>query len=72
MDAGAVSCTAHRSATEPGKAIRAIPANRSFQWSNLPAGALMNRRGLPAYPFRTDAWPLMPHQSTGSYEVDAK
>ncbi len=48
------------------------PVAARYGWSNLPAGVLMNRRGLPAYPFRTDAWPLTPHQSTGSYEVDAK
>ncbi len=30
----------------------------------------MNRRELPAYPFRTDRWPLVPHQSTGAYEVE--
>jgi hypothetical protein len=29
----------------------------------------MNARELPAYPFRTDTWPLTPHQSTGSYQV---
>ena len=40
-----------------------------YGWSNLPAGGLMNSRELPAYPFRTDTWPLTPHQSTGSYEV---
>ena len=27
----------------------------------------MNGRELPAYPFRTDGWPMTPHQSTGSY-----
>ncbi|MEK6238006.1 MAG: sialate O-acetylesterase [Planctomycetales bacterium] len=45
------------------------PVAVRYGWSNLPAGGLMNRRELPAYPFRTDAWPLTPHQSTGSYEV---
>jgi hypothetical protein len=29
----------------------------------------MNGRELPAYPFRTDDWPLVPHQSTGEYRV---
>jgi sialate O-acetylesterase len=45
------------------------PVAARYGWSNLPAGGLMNRRELPAYPFRTDSWPLTPHQSTGSYEV---
>ena len=36
----------------------------------LPHGTLINFRELPAYPFRTDTWPLTPHQSTGSYEVE--
>jgi sialate O-acetylesterase len=48
----------------------AEPVAVRYAWSNLPAGALMNRRELPAYPFRTDTWPLVPHQSTGAYEVD--
>jgi hypothetical protein len=29
----------------------------------------MNGRELPAYPFRSDKWPLVPHQSTGEYQV---
>lgn len=45
------------------------PVTVRYGWSNLPAGGLMNSRELPAYPFRTDTWPLTPHQSTGSYEV---
>jgi len=44
------------------------PVAVRYAWSNLPAGGLMNARELPACPFRTDAWPLTPHQSTGSYE----
>jgi len=40
-----------------------------YAWSNLPLGSLMNGRELPAYPFRTDDWPLVPHQSTGEYRV---
>ena len=46
------------------------PVAVRYGWSNLPAGGLMNFRQLPAYPFRTDNWPLTPHQSTGSYQVD--
>ena len=46
------------------------PVAVRYAWSNLPLGSLMNGRELPAYPFRTDAWPLVPHQSTGEYKVD--
>ena len=46
------------------------PVAVRYGWSNLPAGGLMNGRELPAYPFRTDTWPMVPHQSTGAYEVD--
>jgi len=45
------------------------PAAVRYGWSNLPTGSLMNARELPAYPFRTDTWPLVPHQSTGEYRV---
>ena len=48
------------------------PVAVRYGWSNLPAGGLMNARELPAYPFRTDTWPLTPHQSTGSYQVEKK
>ena len=41
-----------------------------YGWSNLPLGGLMNGRELPAYPFRSDNWPMVPHQSAGAYEVD--
>ena len=44
------------------------PVAVRYAWSNLPCGGLMNARELPAYPFRSDDWPLTPHQSTGSYE----
>ncbi len=44
------------------------PVAARYAWSNLPLGSLMNGRELPAYPFRTDAWPLRPHRSEGSYE----
>ena len=47
------------------------PVAVRYGWSNLPAGGLMNARELPAYPFRTDDWPMTPHQSTGSYNVNA-
>mgnify|MGYP002636170565 FL=1 len=49
----------------------AEPVAVRYGWSNLPAGGLMNARELPAYPFRTDDWPMTPHQSTGSYDVNA-
>ena len=42
------------------------PVAVRYAFSNLPMGGLMNARELPAYPFRTDEWPLTPHQSTGS------
>jgi sialate O-acetylesterase len=45
------------------------PVAVRYAWSNLPMGGLMNGRELPAYPFRTDSWPLVPHQSTGEYRV---
>ena len=45
------------------------PVAARYAWSNLPLGSLMNFRELPAYPFRTDDWPLVPHQSTGEYRV---
>ncbi len=43
------------------------PVAVRYAQSNLPIGGLMNNMELPAYPFRTDDWPLTPHQSTGSY-----
>ena len=46
------------------------PVAVRYGWSNLPMGGLMNSRELPAYPFRTDTWPLVPHQSTGEYVVE--
>ena len=46
------------------------PVAVRYAWSNLPIGGLENSRQLPAYPFRTDTWPLTPHQSTGEYQID--
>ena len=43
------------------------PVAVRYAFSNLPIGGLMNARELPAYPFRSDNWPMTPHQSTGSY-----
>ena len=37
--------------------------------SNLPIGSLMNGRELPAYPFRTDDWPIKPHHGEAVYQV---
>jgi len=48
------------------------PVAVRYAWSNLPTGGLMNFRELPAYPFRSDIWPLVPHQSTGAYRVQAE
>jgi sialate O-acetylesterase len=45
------------------------PVATRYAWSNLPLGSLMNLRELPAYPFRTDEWPLVPHQSIGEYRI---
>ena len=46
------------------------PVAVRYAWSNLPMGGLMNARELPAYPFRNDSWPLVPHQSKGEYRVE--
>jgi sialate O-acetylesterase len=46
------------------------PVAVRYSWSNLPVGRLMNSKEIAAYPFRTDTWPLVPHQSTGEYRVD--
>lgn len=43
------------------------PVAVRYAFSNLPIGGLMNAREIPAYPFRSDDWPMTPHQSTGSY-----
>ncbi len=47
----------------------AVPAPVAvrYAWSNLPLGTLMNGKELPAYPFRSDDWPLQPHRSEGRY-----
>ena len=43
------------------------PVAVRYASSNLPVGGLMNGHELPAFPFRSDNWPITPHQSTGSY-----
>jgi sialate O-acetylesterase len=43
------------------------PVAVRYASSNLPVGGLMNGRELPAFPFRSDNWPITPHQSSGSY-----
>ena len=48
------------------------PVAVRYAFSNLPMGGLMNARELPAYPFRSDDWPMTPHQSTGSYQRRAR
>lgn len=45
------------------------PVAVRYGFSNLPHGTLLNGKELPAYPFRTDTWPITPHQSTGNYDV---
>jgi sialate O-acetylesterase len=47
-----------------------LPTAVRYAFSNLPAGGLMNARELPAFPFRTDDWIMIPHQSTGEYHAD--
>lgn len=46
------------------------PAAVRYAISNLPIGSLKNAREIPAYPFRTDTWPITPHQSKGSFHAD--
>jgi sialate O-acetylesterase len=46
------------------------PVALRYAISNLPLGSLKNGREIPAYPFRTDNWPITPHQSKGSYVAD--
>jgi len=43
------------------------PVAVRYAISNLPIGELMGASNMPAYPLRTDNWPITPHQSTGSY-----
>ena len=45
------------------------PVAVRYALSNLPHGSLLNGKELPAYPFRTDTWPITPHQSTGDYDI---
>ena len=47
------------------------PVAVRYAMSNLPHGSLLNGKELPAYPFRTDTWPMTPHQSTGDYDVNS-
>ena len=45
------------------------PVAVRYAWSNLPLGTLMNGKELPAFPFRTDTWPLKPHRGEALYQV---
>jgi len=45
------------------------PVAVRYAFSNLPLGSLMNGRELPAFPFRTDDWPIQPHRGTEVYQV---
>jgi len=47
----------------------ADPVAVRYGWSNLPLGTLLSGKELPAYPFRTDAWPLKPHYGEAIYQV---
>ncbi|MCF7957122.1 MAG: sialate O-acetylesterase [Phycisphaerae bacterium] len=46
------------------------PVAVRYASSNLPVGGLMNNQELPAYPFRTDNWPLKSHSDKEMYYVD--
>jgi len=35
------------------------PTQARYAWQSNPAATLFNGAGLPASPFRTDAWPLI-------------
>ena len=48
------------------------PVAVRYAWANLPIGGLMNHRELPASPFRTDSWPVVPPGSGGKYVVERK
>ena len=45
------------------------PVAVRYASSNLPLGTLMNGKELPAFPFRTDTWPLKPHYGETEYHV---
>jgi len=45
------------------------PVAVRYASSNLPLGTLMNGKELPAFPFRTDTWPLKPHYGEKEYRV---
>jgi sialate O-acetylesterase len=47
------------------------PVAVRYASSNLPLGSLMNGKELPAFPFRTDTWPLRPHGGDSEYRVEA-
>jgi sialate O-acetylesterase len=47
----------------------AEPVAVRYAFSNLPLGSLMNGKELPAYPFRSDTWPLKPHRGEEEYVV---
>jgi sialate O-acetylesterase len=41
------------------------PVAVRYAWGDHPAAPLYNRAGLPAVPFRTDRWPVMPDDVEG-------
>ncbi|MGI9244153.1 MAG: sialate O-acetylesterase, partial [Verrucomicrobiales bacterium] len=45
------------------------PVAVRYASSNLPLGTLMNGKELPAFPFRTDTWPLKPHYGETEYRI---
>ncbi len=43
------------------------PVAVRYASSNLPIGGLINGNEIPAYPFRSDNWPIKPHRSKLEY-----
>lgn len=74
--AGADQVFHHAEARVSGKTVEVWskdtpdPVAVRYAFSNLPLGTLMNGKELPAYPFRTDTWPLKPHYGEDLYFVD--
>lgn len=74
--AGADQVFHHAEARVSGKTVEVWskdtpdPVAVRYASSNLPLGTLMNGKELPAYPFRTDTWPLKPHYGEDLYFVN--
>lgn len=68
-EARVVDANGDEPAIEVWSAEVAEPVAVRYAVSNLPIGSLMNGRELPAFPFRTDDWPLTPHHGTAVYQI---